>query len=83
MAEHKISTANAKRIQRALYVHSVGFHQLLKENMKGCSNRPKMLHNLWIAFQALLEHCLKTSHKTLIYQVTEALELELNSVKEK
>lgn len=81
LLQNKISIANAKRIQRSLYVHSVGFHQQLKENVKGCQNRIKVLHNIWISYQALLEHCLKTSHNTLIANVTDLLQKEIDQLK--
>jgi hypothetical protein len=60
----------------------MGFHQQLKSNMQGCLNKTKVLHNIWIAYQMLLEHCLKTQHKTLIYKVTAQLEQDMKSTQE-
>jgi hypothetical protein len=72
--EMGVAAENGRRLQRALYVHSVGLNQLFRDNLHGCTDRTKVLGYLWIVYQHLLENVCKSEYKTLVYELTESLQ---------
>ena len=73
----------AKRVQRALFVHSVGFYEIIVEACKSCKDKKTTIVNLWKTFQMLLELCCKTDHQMLLIEVANDFdkELELKTAK--
>ena len=67
-----ISAGLVDRIYRSLFVYSVGFFELLKQQMSNCSeeNSLTLLMNLWKAYGVLLEYSCKTEYRLLISRVT-------------
>ena len=58
---------------------------MLKENSKGIKNQKKkmkFLHNLWVAFYAILENSFYTNHKMTIVHVSETYLKEIASLKQ-
>jgi septal ring factor EnvC (AmiA/AmiB activator) len=70
------------RIQRGLFVHSMGFYELVRESAKTCKNTAMVTINIWTIFSKLLETCCKTDHKLLMIELTQGLTVEIDKVKE-
>lgn len=70
------------RIQRGLFVHSMGFYELVREASKPCKNSALVTINIWTIFSKLLETCCKTDHKLLMMELTDGLRKEIDKVKE-
>ncbi len=66
------------RIYRSLFVYSVGFFELLKQQMINCSdeNSLRLLMNLWKTYGILLEYACKTEYRLLISRIQSLNELE-------
>lgn len=73
------------RIYRSLFVYSVGFFELLKQQMSNCSdeNSLTLLMNLWKAYGVLLEYSCKTEYRLLISRVTSQNEIEKQALSDK
>lgn len=65
------------RIYRSLFVHSVGFFQMIKDSTHGCPTESKQItqSNLWRVFQICIEYSCKADYK-LMTQVIEEKHLE-------
>ena len=70
------------RIQRGLFVHSMGFYELVREASKTCKNPPMMTINIWTVYSKLLEQCCHTDHKLLMMELTEGLTKEIEKTKQ-
>ena len=70
------------RIQRGLFVHSMGFYELVREAAKPCKNPAMVTINIWTIFSKLLETCCKTDHKMLMMELTDGLRSEIEKVKD-
>ena len=71
-----------ERIQRGLFVHSMGFYELVREASKTCKNAAMTTINIWTVFSKLLEACCHTDHKLLMMELTEGLTKEIEKTKE-
>lgn len=73
------------RIYRSLFVYSVGFFELLKQQMINCSdeNSLRLLMNLWKTYGILLEYACKTEYRLLISRIQSLNELEKQQLEEK
>jgi hypothetical protein len=69
------------RIQRGLFVHSMGFYELVREAAKTCKNPSMITINIWTVYSKLLEACCQTDHKLLMIELTEGLTKEIDIVK--
>lgn len=80
-----ISATLVDRIYRSLFVYSVGFFELLKQQMTNCSeeNSLTLLMNLWKAYGVLLEYSCKTEYRLLISRVTAQNETEKQAISDK
>jgi len=76
LQEFGLSAENAKRLQRNLYIYSVGFHAQLKSITHGCKNRTRLLLQLWKAYSVILEQCMNSDYKFLIIEVAKLVEEE-------
>ena len=76
LEEHGLTPENARRIQRNLYVYSIGFHQQLRSITNGCKNRTRLLLQLWKAYSLILEQCIHSDYKFLIVEVAKLVESE-------
>ena len=54
------------RIYRALFVYSVGFHELLKNCLEHTNKNYEINTNIWKVFLVLLEYCCRSDYKMLI-----------------
>jgi len=50
MSSLGIPTEQCRRLQKSLFVHSVGFFELVKEVTKGCSNKTKVMKGIFNAY---------------------------------
>jgi hypothetical protein len=66
------------RIYRSLFVYSVGFFELLKQQMANCSeeNSLTLLMSLWKTYGVLLEFSCKTEYRLLITRITNQNEID-------
>ena len=65
-----LPNAMVDRIYRALFVYSVGFYQLINDQLKHTNKKYKTITDLWKVFQILLEYCCRNDYKTLIQEIT-------------
>lgn len=67
-----VDNKNVDRIYRSLFVYSVGFFELLKQQMSNVSeeNSLNLLMNLWKTYGVLLEYSCRTEYRLLISRVT-------------
>eukprot|EP00826_Nyctotherus_ovalis_P014173 TRINITY_DN13923_c0_g1_i5.p1 TRINITY_DN13923_c0_g1~~TRINITY_DN13923_c0_g1_i5.p1 ORF type:complete len:321 (-),score=55.49 TRINITY_DN13923_c0_g1_i5:284-1246(-) len=54
------------RIYRALFVYTIGFHELLKSNLSGEAINFGIISNIWKVYALLLEHACELDYKLLI-----------------
>ena len=54
------------RIYRSLFIHSVGYNELIKENTCHVIDRVSLVANIWRVYAILLEYSCKTDYKTLM-----------------
>ena len=65
-----------KRIQRSLYVYSVGLNQIFGELTKGSRKPTLVLVKIWNAYQQILEKCMSTDYHFLITEVATRMQEE-------
>lgn len=67
-----VDSQNVDRIYRSLFVYSVGFYELLKQQMSNVSeeNSLQLLMNIWKTYGVLLEYSCRTEYRLLISRVT-------------
>ena len=65
-----VANETTDRIYRALFVYSVGFHELLKKSLEHSSNRFTLVTNIWKVFSILLEYCCRTDYLQMISEVS-------------
>jgi len=70
------------RIYRALFVYSVGFYQLIKDQLKHTKKNFKVITDIWKVFQILLEYCCRNDYRTLISEITIQHNAEFKEMKE-
>ena len=70
------------RIQRGLFVHSMGFYELVREASKPCKSPAMTTINIWTVYSKLLEACCQTDHKLLMMELTEGLTKEIEKTKQ-
>lgn len=78
LASSGLSSDQIDRVYRSLFVHSVGFYELLKQQLSNCSelNQLSILMSLWKVFGVLLEYACRTEYRLLISKVTAQNEVE-------
>ena len=54
------------RIYRALFVYTIGFHELMKTNLSGEAINFGIISNIWKVYALLLEHAFESDYKLLI-----------------
>ncbi|CAI2361027.1 unnamed protein product [Moneuplotes crassus] len=65
-----ISDETIDRIYRSLFVHSVGFHELIKTCLQHTKNRFEHITSIWKVYSVLLEYSCKSDYKMLVDQVS-------------
>lgn len=69
------------RVYRALFTHSVGFFQLLKEGTKEISEgKATVISNLWQVFQLLLQYACPTDFKMVTTVMEEKHQVKVSSL---
>lgn len=61
-ASYGIPTELVDRIYRALFVYSVGFHELIKKVLQHTEKKYTLITNIWKVFAVLLEYCCRTDY---------------------
>lgn len=70
-----------KRVHRGLFVHSMGFYEVIQSACKPCKGTAKLTLGIWTVFSKLLETCQATDHKLLMLSLTESLTKEIEKTK--
>lgn len=65
-AENQISYESSERIYRALFVYSLGFYEMLNNELSHSPNKVIIQGAVWKVFSILLEYCCKTNYQMLI-----------------
>jgi hypothetical protein len=68
------------RIYRALYVYSVGFHELVKKCLQHTEKKYTMITNIWKVFAILLEYCCRTDYRMLISEISKEHKSEIENL---
>lgn len=63
-------------MQRAIYVHTIGFYDVVMESIRGCKNKKNVIISVLRIYQQLLEKCHKNEWKMLISEVANTYEAE-------
>lgn len=73
-----------ERIYRSLFIHSIGFHQLVNEMLKHLNDGQDALRtNIWKVYQILLESACRTDYKMITQRLEENNMREVNALHEK
>jgi hypothetical protein len=70
------------RLYRALYVYSLGFHELIKEPLERSVNRHKTLTSVWKVYSILLQYVCKTEYSMVVAKLTKAYQLDVVRLEE-
>ncbi len=54
-----MSGEEVNRLYQGIYVHSIGFHQLLHDMLKHCNNKTRLLKVVWQTFVGICEKALR------------------------
>ena len=54
-----MSGDEVNRLYQGIYVHSIGFHHLLQDMLKHCSNKTRLLKVVWQTFVGICEKALR------------------------
>lgn len=65
-----ISDETIDRIYRSLFVHSVGFHELIKSCLQHTKGRYEHITSIWKVYSILLEYSCKSDYQMLVDEVT-------------
>ena len=86
----KVPGSDAEKIYRGLYVHSLGFYQMLHSLFAQSSSKTTMVSRIWKVFSLLLEHGCDSQYKSMLsimveenMRQMEELRQTLNEQKEK
>jgi hypothetical protein len=82
LAEAGIREEAAERIYKSLFVYSVGFFELLKQQMQNIADSDyiRIQKSLWLVYAVLLEYACKTDYQLLISKITFKHEQDLAKV---
>ena len=76
LTRNGLSPDQATRLQRALYVHTVGFYDIVMESCQASLNKKNLVVGVMRAYQQLLERCQKIEWRMLIGEVAKTYEAE-------
>jgi hypothetical protein len=71
------------RLYKSLFVHSVGFFELLRNLLNKKEKQFAILTAVWKVYQVLLEYCCKTDYRILLAEISERHEGELRDIEAK
>ena len=71
-----LSQEQAHRLQRALYVHTIGFYTVLKESCRAAKKRKQIIVGTIRVYQQLLEKCHRSDWRMLMTEVAKTYEKE-------
>jgi len=74
--KNDLDTESINRLYRALYVYSLGFHELVKEPLERSTNRHKTMDSIWKVYSILLQFVCKTEYSMIITKLTRAYQLD-------
>jgi hypothetical protein len=75
-----IPTELVDRVYRALFVYSVGFHELIKKCLMHCEKKYTLITNIWKVFAVLLEYCCRSDYRMLISEISSEHKKELDKM---
>ena len=79
-SSYGIPTELVDRIYRALFVYSVGFHELIKKCLEHTEKKYTLITNVWKVFAILLEYCCRTDYRMLISEISKEHKAELDKL---
>ncbi len=77
-----VSNELIDRIYRALFVYSIGFHELTKKCLTSTAKKYGVVVSIWKVFSILLEYCCESGYKMLVSQVTNQHKEDLIRIEE-
>ena len=82
LTRNGLSPEQALRIQKALYVHTIGFYDIIHECAQVKSNSKKdLIVGILRIYQQLLEKCHKHEWKMVVNEVAKSYEIERDEAK--
>ncbi len=82
LQEAGIPTEDIDRIYRALFVYSVGFHELIKKCLEHTQKKYTIITQIWKVFAILLEYCCRTDYRMLISEISKESEAKIKEKEE-
>ena len=76
LSRHGLSKDQITRLHRALYIHTNGFYNTIKNVVKAVKDKKKLIVGVMQIYQQLLEKCHRNDWKMLINEVANAYEEE-------
>lgn len=71
-----LTPATALRLQKAMYVHTIGFYSVIAEAVSQSTHKKEIITSVLRVYQQLLERCHKNEWRMLINEVANAYEDE-------
>jgi hypothetical protein len=68
------------RVYRALFVYSVGFHELIKKCLEHTEKKYTIITSIWKVFSILLEYCCRTDYRMLISEISREHEEKMEAM---
>lgn len=75
-----IPTELVDRVYRALFVYSVGFHELVKKLLQHTEKKYTLITSVWKVFAILLEYCCRTDYRMLISEISKEHKNEIEKL---
>lgn len=82
LQEAGIPPEDIDRIYRALFVYSVGFHELIKKCLEHTKKKYTIITQIWKVFAILLEYCCRTDYRMLISEISKESEDKIREKEE-
>jgi hypothetical protein len=70
LERNNLDAESVNRLYRALFVYSLGFHDLIKEPLERSKNRHNTLVAIWKVYSVLLQYVCKTEYSTVVAKLT-------------
>ena len=75
-----IPTELVDRVYRALFVYSVGFHELVKKLLQHTEKKYTLITSVWKVFAILLEYCCRTDYRMLVSEISKEHKNEIEKL---
>ena len=71
LANFGLSAIHINRLYHALFVYSVGFHEMLGSVLDSAANKYAALTSIWKTYSILLEYAWKSDYRLVISEISD------------